>query len=36
MDLGRVFGVSFGGNDDESDASDTEFAPENVILDSEG
>lgn len=35
VDLGRTFGVAFGGSDD-SDSSDAEFAPEDEDIDSDG
>ncbi len=36
VDIGARFGVSVGGNKDESDSSDAEFAPESAERDSEG
>ena len=36
MDIGKAFGVSFGGSGDDTDSSDAEFAPENEKIDSEG
>ena len=35
VDLAAAFGISFGNNDD-SDSSDAEFAPEDDPMDSEG
>ena len=36
VDLASTFGIQFGGNGDDTDSSDAEFAPEDGEVDSEG